>query len=167
MKKNMLIFFKKSRCIFFTFIARAIYKDFGASIRCHGLVILRNCNLGANLHFNGAKVYGGGHVEIGDNFHSGKGLQILTSNHDFNTLSLPYGREVVHKNVCIGRNVWIGMGVLILPGVSIGHGAIIQAGAVVGSDIPPLSIAGGNPARVFKMRDEELYYKADSLKNYI
>ena len=57
----------------------------------------------------------------------------------------------------IGNDVWIGEGAIILPGVHIGDGAIIGKGAVVGSDIPPYSIAVGNPAKVVRKRfDDEL-----------
>ena len=52
----------------------------------------------------------------------------------------------------IGNDVWIGQNVTILPGVNIGSGAIIGANSVVGSDVPPYSIAVGNPCRVIKDR---------------
>ena len=59
----------------------------------------------------------------------------------------------------IEDNVWLGQNVTILQGIKIGEGAIIQAGSVVVSDIPSCSIAGGHPAKVFKKRNEEHYYK--------
>lgn len=52
------------------------------------------------------------------------------------------------KSVRICRNAWIGRGAYILKGVTIGEGAIVGAGAVVAKDVPPFSIAVGNPARV-------------------
>lgn len=55
----------------------------------------------------------------------------------------------------VGNDVWIGQNVTVLPGVKIGDGAIIAANAVVARDIPPYSIAGGNPARVFRQRFED------------
>jgi acetyltransferase-like isoleucine patch superfamily enzyme len=54
--------------------------------------------------------------------------------------------------VIIGDDVWIGAHAVVLKGVTIGNGAIIAAGAVVTSDVAPLAIAGGVPARVLKMR---------------
>lgn len=58
----------------------------------------------------------------------------------------------VASKVEIGDDVWIGHGAIILSGVKIGSGSIIAAGSVVTKDIPPCAIAGGNPARVLKMR---------------
>lgn len=52
----------------------------------------------------------------------------------------------------IGNDVWIGYDSLIMPGVKIGDGAVIAARSVVVSDIPPYTVAGGNPARPLKQR---------------
>ncbi len=52
------------------------------------------------------------------------------------------------KSVRICKNAWIGRGAYILKGVTIGEGAIVGAGAVVAKDVPPFSIAVGNPARL-------------------
>jgi len=54
------------------------------------------------------------------------------------------------RSVRICRNAWIGRGSYILKGVTIGEGAIVGAGAVVANDVPPYSIAVGNPARVLQ-----------------
>ena len=54
------------------------------------------------------------------------------------------------KSVRICRNAWIGRGAYVLKGVTIGEGAIVGAGAVVTKDVPPLSIAVGNPARILE-----------------
>ncbi len=54
----------------------------------------------------------------------------------------------------VGSDVWIGFGVIVLSGVSIGDSSIIGAGAVVTKDIPPNSIAVGNPAKVIGTRFE-------------
>ncbi len=54
------------------------------------------------------------------------------------------------KPVRIGDEVWIGGGAILLPGVTIGKGSVIGAGAVVTKDIPPYTVAVGNPARVLR-----------------
>jgi maltose O-acetyltransferase len=52
----------------------------------------------------------------------------------------------------IEDDVWIGARVTRLPGVHIGEGSIVGASLVTTKDIPPCSIAVGNPARVVKNR---------------
>ena len=60
-------------------------------------------------------------------------------------------------DIVLGNDVWIGRESVILPGVKIGDGAIVAAYSVVTKDVPPYAVAGGNPARLLKMRfDEEL-----------
>lgn len=68
-----------------------------------------------------------------------------------NYLPPPILRPLTSKGkVTIGRNVWIGDKATILPGITIGDGAIIGANAVVTHDVPPLSVAVGNPARIIE-----------------
>lgn len=55
----------------------------------------------------------------------------------------------------VGNDVWIGREARIMPGVTIGDGAVIGAHSVVASDIPPYTIAVGNPARVVKQRFDD------------
>jgi acetyltransferase-like isoleucine patch superfamily enzyme len=57
--------------------------------------------------------------------------------------------------VIIGNDVWIGTGTIVLSGVTIGDGAIVGAGSVVTHNVPPYSIAVGNPARVIRFRFSE------------
>ncbi|QQL48685.1 CatB-related O-acetyltransferase [Mucilaginibacter ginkgonis] len=55
----------------------------------------------------------------------------------------------------IGNDVWIGYGATIMPGVKIGNGAIIASKSVVTKDVPDYAIAGGNPAKLIRMRYDE------------
>ena len=52
------------------------------------------------------------------------------------------------KGATVGNHVMIGGGVTIGPGVTIGDNVFIGAGANVVGDIPPNSLALGNPARI-------------------
>ena len=121
----------------------------------------KQTTLGKNVHFNGLRIVGNGHVSIGNNFHSGIDCVIIPNNHNYQGATLPYDNTFMEKRVVIEDNVWLGHGVIILGGVTLGEGCIIQAGAVVVKSIPRLGIAGGNPAKVFKYRDAEHY---DTLK---
>ncbi|MCH5228535.1 MAG: acyltransferase [Muribaculaceae bacterium] len=80
---------------------------------------------------------------------------IFSENHSMDPLSkLKYGHQpLTGAPVTIKRNCWIGEKVLILPGVTIGEYSIIGAGSVVNKNIPPYSIAVGNPAKVIKKFD--------------
>jgi acetyltransferase-like isoleucine patch superfamily enzyme len=121
----------------------------------------KNTFIGKNCHFNGLIIRGNGKVLIGDNFHSGKNILIITSNHKYdNANAIPYDtKEIINKDVIIEDNVWVGDRVIILGGVRIHEGVIIQAGAVVVNDIDAYSIVGGNPAKVFKHRNKDDYEK--------
>lgn len=59
------------------------------------------------------------------------------------------------RPIRLESNVWIGFDSCVLPGVTIGEGSIIGARSVVASDIPPFTIAAGNPARVVRKFTEE------------
>ena len=130
----------------------------GKGLRCRGPVhVTRKTELGDHVHFNGAFFYGGGVVKIGNWCHMGEGLKVFTRNHNYKGDALPYDKTFVAKPVTIGNCVSIGAYVILLPGTTIGDGAIIQAGSVVHGEIPPMAIAGGNPAKVFAWRDKERY----------
>lgn len=81
-------------------------------------------------------------------------LVVVTSNHrqyigeylNSNNIDAVYGDVVVEEDV------WIGVNVTLLAGICIGRGAIIGACSVVTKDIPPYSIAVGNPAKVIKLK---------------
>lgn len=110
---------------------------------------------------------GNGKITIGSYFHSGVNCQIITSFHNYESTMLPYDTSYIDKDVTIGDCVWLGNNIIILGGVTIGEGAIIQAGSVVCKDIPPLAIAGGHPATVFKYRNKDHYEKLKSENKFI
>lgn len=72
--------------------------------------------------------------------------------------AMPTLRDLPFKgDTVVGNDVWIGQNVTVMPGVHIGDGAIIGANSVVTKDIPPYSIAAGNPCEVKRKRfDDEL-----------
>lgn len=53
--------------------------------------------------------------------------------------------------IVIEDNVWVAHGVIIEPGVTVGRGSVLSAGSVITKDVPPDSLAIGNPARAMKL----------------
>lgn len=105
---------------------------------------------------------GEGGITIGNGCILSRNIEIWTSNHNYDSddlTAIPYDRRFVLKPVTIGENVWIGSSVIILPGVSIGEGAVIGAGTVVSKNVPAYAVAAGNPVRVIKYRNKEVYNK--------
>ena len=85
------------------------------------------------------------HVYISDNSH-GSYKEDWSSSPDIP----PIQREYRVSGVEIGDRVWIGEGCMIMPGVKIGAGSIIGAHSLVNKDVPPATIAVGNPAKLIK-----------------
>ncbi len=52
--------------------------------------------------------------------------------------------------ISIGEGAWIGARAILLSGARIGAGAIVGAGCVVDTEVPPLAVVAGNPARLVK-----------------
>jgi acetyltransferase-like isoleucine patch superfamily enzyme len=62
----------------------------------------------------------------------------------------PHSIDLGERPVIVGNDVWIGANACVLRGVILGEGAVVGAGAVVTHDVPPFTIAAGNPARVIR-----------------
>ena len=62
------------------------------------------------------------------------------------------GMPDIAGNIVIHDDCWVCADAIILLGVTIGKGSIVGAGSVVTKDVPPYSIAAGNPARVIRKR---------------
>ncbi len=106
-------------------------------------------------------------VSIGDNVYFGINCTVATPLHPFrwqernvkfkedgSAYDDEYGKPVV-----IGANCWIASNVVITGGVTVGEGCVIGAGSIVTRDIPPNSLAAGNPCKVIREITEK-----DSLK---
>jgi acetyltransferase-like isoleucine patch superfamily enzyme len=51
----------------------------------------------------------------------------------------------------VGDGVWIAHGAVVEGGVTVGEGSVVAAAAVVTRDVPPRSLAIGNPARAMSL----------------
>lgn len=114
------------------------------------------CEFGANIHLGqnffanfDCVMLDGARITIGDNVLLGPKVGLYTSNHAFDVTERRQG-ACFARPITIGNDVWIAGGVTVLPGVTIGDGAVIGGGSVVTRDVPPNTIAVGNPARVLR-----------------
>jgi len=99
-----------------------------------------------------------GGVTIGRYFHTGRGLTIFSTNHNYESKSsIPYDNVSISRAVSIKDFVWFGSNVTVVPGVTVGEGAVVGSGAVLTKDVPAGAVVGGNPARIIKYRDAELF----------
>jgi acetyltransferase-like isoleucine patch superfamily enzyme len=111
------------------------------------LIIHDRVDIGHNVGFVVNK-----EIVIEDDVNVASGVRFMDSDaHPKDTqdriADLPPKPEEI-KPVRICKNAWIGQNVFILKGVTVGEGAIIGVNSVVITDIPPYSVAIGNPARV-------------------
>jgi acetyltransferase-like isoleucine patch superfamily enzyme len=108
--------------------------------------------IGNNVVLQGTAIVSYNLVEISDGVIFGPMVTIMdSSGHSLLDRDKPgEATRIKSAPVYICRNAWIGYGVTILKGVTVGEGAVIGAQAVVSSDVPPYTIAIGNPARVVK-----------------
>ena len=94
----------------------------------------------------------GGPITIGNNVLLGPCASIISSNHGIARGELIRNQPGRDAPIRIGDDVWLGANVVVTAGVSIGEGAVVGAGAVVTTDLPPMSICAGVPARVIGYR---------------
>jgi len=57
--------------------------------------------------------------------------------------------------IIVEDDCWIGANVVAVAGVTISKHSIVAAGSIVTKNIPPYSVAVGNPARVIKTYNPE------------
>lgn len=110
-------------------------------------------SIGQNTRIHASCIHAREKIEIGANCLIAGNCQIFDcSGHDlsFDDVENRINTTGETKPVIIEDNVWIGFGAIIMPGVRIGNGSVIAAGSVVTKNIPPMSIAGGNPATLIK-----------------
>lgn len=111
-----------------------------------GTIIGRHCMLDGR-----APLTIGNHVNIGGRSQFFTGTHVVDSP-DFAAEFLP---------VTIEDHVWIAVSAIVLPGVTIGRGAVVAAGSVVTTDLEPMGIYAGVPARKIGERSSTLEYELD------
>ncbi|OAY65443.1 putative serine acetyltransferase 2 [Ananas comosus] len=79
------------------------------------------------------------------------------------------GKEHGDRHPKIGQGALIGAGATILGNIVVGEGAMIAAGSLVLKDVPPHSMAVGNPAKIVGFSEDEdpsFTMKHDARKDY-
>ena len=110
--------------------------------------------IGDDVGISGTTVYAWDHIEIGSHTRIGANCKLIDT--DMHAIDMAERNAdnfdaVKTAPIKIGESCFIGCNCLILKGVTIGDGAVIGAGSVVTSDVPPFTVAAGNPARVIKI----------------
>jgi maltose O-acetyltransferase len=112
-------------------------------------------------------------VHIGKNVYFGTGVSLLTPMHPlikeervqyFDEKKGYWTDREYGRPITIGDGCWIASNVTVIGGVTIGEGSVIGAGSVVTHDIPPRSLAFGNPCKVRRqITEEDSIYKMKDL----
>ncbi len=156
-KKLYFFFFQvtmKTRGFFWKQLLKKVGDNFQIAGSCR-ISGPENIEIGNNVSIeNNCSLYGQGGIKIGNNVMMASYVHLISQNHRFSKLDKPIRDQGFEMGeIIIEDDVWIGINVVILKGVTIGKGSIIGAGSIVTKDIPPYSIAVGNPAKPVKRRD--------------
>lgn len=95
-----------------------------------------------------------GPVTIGNEVNLAQNIVLSGLNHNYQDPA----RTIISQGVntapiVIEDDVWIGANSVITAGTTIGRHSVVAAGSVVIHNIPPYSVAGGNPAKIIKQYD--------------
>jgi acetyltransferase-like isoleucine patch superfamily enzyme len=97
-----------------------------------------------------------GPVTIGNAVIFAQNIVMSGLNHSYEDITLPISKQKESTAlIIIEDECWIGANAVITAGVTIGKHSVIAAGSVVTKNIPPYSVAVGNPARVIKQYNFE------------
>lgn len=97
-----------------------------------------------------------GPITIGNDVIFAQNIVASALNHEYRNPDIPIHKQpILTASIIIEDECWIAANAVITAGVTIGKHSVIAAGAVVTKNIPPYSVAVGNPAKVIKQYDFE------------
>lgn len=122
-------------------------------VRLGAIISYPDTRVGDNVLLNRYSIVG--LADIGHNVMIANHCSLLSGryHHKAKLVDVPMreqGAEI--QRVYVGDDVWIGANAVVM--ADIGAGSVIGAGAVVVHEIPPYSVAVGNPAEVIKVRGQ-------------
>jgi acetyltransferase-like isoleucine patch superfamily enzyme len=95
-----------------------------------------------------------GPITIGKDVIFAQNILASALNHEYRDVTKPiHSQPILTAAIVVEDECWIAANAVITAGVTIGKHSVIAAGAVVTKDIPPYSVAVGNPAKVIKRYD--------------
>jgi acetyltransferase-like isoleucine patch superfamily enzyme len=95
-----------------------------------------------------------GPITIGNNVIFAQNIVASGLNHEYTDVNTPiHEQKILVKQIVVEDDCWVAANSVITAGVTIGRHSVIAAGAVVTKNVPPNSVAAGNPARVIKQYD--------------
>ena len=110
----------------------------------------KNIFIGHDVYINfGAVLLDCSRISIGNHVLIGPNVGMYSANHSLDPDERARG-ALIGGRITIGDKAWIAGDVKIMAGVTIGEGAVIGCGSVVTHDIPPRTLAAGNPCRVIR-----------------
>ena len=132
-------------------ISNNVFIHAGLTLRILGdcrLYVGENTYIGSHSHISGIQ----GSIIIGKQVMIANSVLISTAAHKYEDVTKPVKDQEYESrgDTIIGEGCWIGEGSCILPGVRVGQNSVVGANSVVTRDIPPFSVAVGNPARVVR-----------------
>lgn len=163
----------------FDILARGIYKFFimpfkkamlkqcgknviigwGSDMTYRNISIGNDVGIGRNAMFMSTKA----EIKIGDHVMFGPHVFMTTGGHRIDKIgrfmTSVKDNEKLSANdqdIIIEGDNWIGANSIILKGVTVGRGAVIGSGSVITKDVPRYSIVVGVPAKVIKMRFDNI-----------
>lgn len=121
-----------------------------------------NISIGENFYTNyNCTILDCAKVTIGDNVMFAPNVSLFTAGHPIHFEPRNAGIEYAFP-ITIGNNVWLGGGVIVNPGITIGDNVVVGSGSVITKNIPPNSIAVGNPCKIIREitdEDKKYYFK--------
>ncbi len=95
-----------------------------------------------------------GPVTIGNNVIFAQNIVASGLNHEYRDVNIPISlQKTIVSQITVEDDCWIAANSVITAGVTIGKHSVVAAGAVVTKNVPPYSVAAGNPAKVIKQYD--------------
>ena len=107
----------------------------------NGLTLGANVEIVGNFFFDPSHCY---LISIGDNSTICPNVRLIA--HDA-SIKKVVGYTKIGR-IDIRENCFIGDSAIIMPGVTIGPNSIVGAGSVVTKNVPPYTVAAGNPAKI-------------------